>query len=137
MNADSVGNTLAAHFTAQMAALEVAVQVVYDNGPKLTVAPNPASGEWVRYSWRPADDRAAAIGGRLYRGVGVVDVQVFTSLGNGAGASERIGRTIQTLFRDQTIAGVFVRGISFANIGETDGWYQTQIRAQIVADESL
>lgn len=135
MNADTVGNTLATHFSTQMTALESSVQIVWDNGPRLAALPDQQTGEWVRYSWRPAQDLAAAIGGLLYRGVGVVDVQVFTPLGKGQGRSERIGRSIQALFRDQSIAGVFVRGVSFSNIGEVNGWHQSQVRISITADE--
>ena len=136
MNADTVGNTLATHFNTQMAALENSVQIVWDNGPRLAALPSQSSGEWVRYSWRPADDRPAALGGMLYRGVGVIDVQVFTPLGKGQGRSERIARSIQTMFRDQNVgAGIWVRGVSFSHLGEVNGWNQTQVRISITADE--
>lgn len=135
MNPDSVGNTLSAHFASQMASDEPTVQIVWDNGPKLTTSPNPASGEWVRFAWRPAVSQAAAIGGLLWRGMGVVEVQVFTPLLSGVGASERIARSIQRMFRDETISGVVVGPISFGNVGETDGWFQSQVRIRIQADE--
>jgi len=137
-NFDTVGNTLAAHFVTQMTALESTVQRVFDNGPKLTTAPDPRTGEWVRYSWRPAQDALVSVGGKLHRGVGIVDIQIFTPLGSGQGKSERIGRTLQTIFRDQVLgANVSARVISFANVGEVEGWYQSQFRIQIQADEPI
>ena len=134
---DAVGDVLALHFATQMALNEPTVKIAYRNGPKLTTEPDPKSTEWVRYSWLPIDDRAAAIGGSFYRGLGMVDVQVFTPLGRGTGASERIERSIQELFRDEDIAGVVVGPITFGSVGETSGWYQTQVRIRIHSDESL
>ena len=138
MNLDTVGDVLVAYFNAQMASVESAVVLSYDNGPLLVTNIDPSSTEWVRYAWRPLNDLAAAIGGTLYRGLGFIDIQIFTPLGVGAGASERIQRSIQTMFRDAVLgSGIVVRGVSFANAGYSDGWFQSQVRVNIVADESV
>lgn len=138
MNPDSVGDVLVARFNTQMGSLEPTVILTYDNGPPLSTALTPVTSEWVRYAWRPLLDDVAAIGGHLYRGIGFIDVQVFTPLGVGAGASERIQRSIQTIYRGVTLgSGILVRDIRFANVGYTDGWFQSQVRINIMADESV
>lgn len=134
---DAAGNTLATHFSTQMASAQPSVKIVWRNGPKLNPAPDPAIDSWVHYSWLPIEDRAAAIGGSLYRGLGLVDIQIFTPLGRGTGTAEGIERSIQTMFRDQAISGLVVGPVIFSQIGESEGWYQTQVRIRIQSDESV
>jgi len=138
VNADSVGDSLAAHFVTRMAAQEATVQVVYANARPLTALPNSQTGEWVRYSWHPAFDAPAALGGLLHRGVGIVVVEIFTPLGTGQGRAERISRSVQTAFRDYSIvSGVRCKRESFTHQGEVDGWYKSTVHVEIEADEMV
>lgn len=131
----STNEMLGQHFIVQMQEREPEVRVVMQNGPRSTAAFDGARDEWVRYNFFPIEDRTAAIGRGLFRGLALVDIQVFTPLGRGTGASQRISRSIQRAFRDEPIAGVVVGPISWGATGETDGWYQTQVRVRVTVDE--
>jgi len=126
---------MASHFATRMAALEPLVRVVYDNAQPLSPQPDPRTTEWARFAFRPGLDAGAALGGLMYRGTGTAQVQVFTPLGRGQGSNLRIQRSIQTLFRDESISGVRVEGITLSQIGEMDGWYMGSVSIRFETDE--
>lgn len=133
----AVASTLATRFTSGMASSLSSTPYVFDNGPELATPPNPRTGEFVRWSFRPATGRPASLGRVHFRLFGLLDIQIFTPLGKGSGRATAISEAIQAMYRDTSITGVFVRDTSFQQVGETDGWYQTQLRIQFLADETL
>lgn len=133
----TVMSTLATTFTAGMAANLSTVPYVFDNGKALATAPDPRTTSWVRYSFRPASQRVASLGRVMFRLFGLLDLQIFTPLGLGIGRGITISQTLQSIFRDAPVSGVFIKESAFQAIGETDGWYQCQLRIQFTADELL
>lgn len=133
MDVYAISNRIAQHFAKGMQEREKDVEIVFDNEGQ----PNAKAEEWVRFFCRPVEDRSAAIGDSMYRGVGLIDVQVFTALGIGSGPGNRIARSIQLIFRPGAVAGVAFGAVSFDRIGEVEGWLQNQVRVRFTSDEPV
>lgn len=127
---------LAQHFATIMAEREPDVKILWENGPP---PPTPLDGrvqEWAMFRFLPVEDRAAAIGTSLYRGLAIVEVRVHTPLGKGTGPSKRIEKSVQGAMREP-IEGVFVGPAIFGASGESEGWYQTLIQFRVTLDEAV
>lgn len=134
-NFTNIVNRLAQHFATIMAEQKPDVKIFWANGRPSTTALDGRSDEWVQFIFRPIEDRAAAIGPVLYRGLGLLEIRVNVPLGKGVGPAQEIHRAIQEGMRE-SIEGVVVGPATFGTEGEANGWYQTQIRFRITADEA-
>lgn len=92
---------------------------------------------WARLTVLPATGDHAGIGGntRLFRYLGLIDVQIFVPLGEGDGTAHEIADDVETIFRGITDGNVRTRGPGRQVIGETkEGFFCVSVLTKFWAD---
>ncbi len=117
-------------FATEFASLRPGVPIDNDN-----VTFRPSAVPWVRISVSPGGSVAASVGASHYRDSGIVFVQIFTELGQGAGTAQAIADDVVSIFR-----GISVTALSFLDpvaerIGPNENNYQMNVRIPYRSDK--
>ncbi|MEE9367040.1 MAG: phage tail terminator-like protein [Dehalococcoidales bacterium] len=112
--------------------------IAYDNVPfdasKIDVP-------WVRLSIQFASGSIQTLGGvgeRTFRNFGIVFVQVFTIAGSNAVINDGFAKTAKDVFKGVQLSagGLWFRNTSIVTVGNEGKWYQQNVSAEFIYDET-
>jgi hypothetical protein len=107
--------------------------------PKIDDA-NDNPQAWARITTRHVDSNQSALSGcsgqTPFTRIGLVTVQVFTSLGTGLSIGDSLYKIVLDAFEGKkSPLGVWFRNVRLQEIGESRGWFQANILAEFQYDE--
>ena len=85
---------------------------------------------WARLSMQYAagdQENLGGPGGRLFRYVGELTVQVFTRAGGGLAASDALVEAAMSVLRGGSLGAVTVRGPTPTTVGRDGAWWQVNV----------
>jgi hypothetical protein len=86
--------------------------------------------EWVRISVTPilsAQTSLGKKGDRKYQRNGLINIQVFTPLGENTGLAVVLSQQALEIFEGESFDGVTCNNGDITTIGRNEGWYQTNV----------
>lgn len=99
----------------------------------------PSNAPWVRLVVRHLvrqQNSMGGVGSRRWRSNGLVFVQVFVPLNTGIRSSDSLAQTVRTTLEGIQLSGpVWFNDALVREVGESDGWFQTNVEAEFVYDE--
>ena len=93
--------------------------------------------EWVRVNIRHGEAEQmsmGAVGGRLFRNVGVVVIQIFVVIGGSLDRSMALADIARGIFEGVTDTGVVFRAPSVREVGQSGAWYQVNVTTEFQWD---
>jgi len=111
--------------------------IAYDN---VAFDPTKINVAWVRLSIRFTSGSIQTLGGvgeRTFRNFGIVFVQVFTLSGGNTVENDGFALTAKNVFKGVQLAGgLWFRNTSIATVGNEGKWYQQNVSAEFIYDET-
>jgi hypothetical protein len=77
------------------------------------------------------------ISATLYRGVGIISINIYTALNIGTQTGKNLADTAAAIFRGQTFSGITCRGADVTRLGESNGWFAHNVSIPFFRDESF
>lgn len=99
----------------------------------------PATDPWVRVTVRHGPSTQVTLGetgGRRFRRLGVVTVQVFTPVGDGMTLNDTLSDVAVNAFEGKSTGGdeVEFRNVTASEVGVDSDWFQTNVTADFEYD---
>ena len=117
-------------FATEFAILRPSAPIDRDN-----VTFTPSATPWVRISVSPGGSNAASVGVSHYRDTGVVFVQIFTELGQGAGTAQAIADDVVSIFRGISLTALSFLDPVVVRVGHHENHYQMNVRIPYRSDK--
>lgn len=96
----------------------------------------PTRQTWARFSIRNADSQQADIStAPRTRTVGVIIIQLFTTMGSLDGEIMRLADKAKNVFRLRTVDGITYREPTITTVGAREGWWQVNVTCPFEYDE--
>lgn len=111
--------------------------IAYDN---LSFDPTKLNIPWVRLNVQFTSGSIQTLGGvgeRQFRNFGIVFVQVFTPPGSNTVVSDSFANTAKSTFKGVQLAGgLWFRNTQIVSVGNEGKWYQQNVSAEFIYDET-
>ncbi len=111
--------------------------IAYDN---VSFDPTKISTPWVRLSVQFTSgsiQTLGAVGERTFRNFGIVFVQIFTLSGKNTVENDGFALTAKNTFKGvQLTGGLWFRNAQITTIGNEGRWYQQNVSAEFIYDET-
>lgn len=135
MSLDSQETAILSRFNSQWNENDAAI--AWPNFDDFDIPPDDRS-PWVRINIMPGESFGLEISpDPFYRYPGVIIGQIFTAIGIGPGAANRLADKFADVFRGQTFSGVVCHQAYFNRLGRTeDNWYQVNCLCEYYFDNN-
>jgi len=96
--------------------------------------PDDTSVDWIRATVRHrVGDRSSLArkdGGSKHRQTGFLNIEIFTTYGDGLVKSDTLSNAFATALRASTDSDIWFRRISEIEVGQDGGWYKSDVLAE-------
>jgi len=73
----------------------------------------------------------------LYRNVGIISINIYTTLNTGSQTAKGYCDTAAAVFRGQQFSSITCRGTTITRLGEIDGWWAYNVSIPFYRDEAF
>ncbi|MGD9210526.1 MAG: hypothetical protein PVI90_07110 [Desulfobacteraceae bacterium] len=117
-----------------------AARVKWENVGKKSATNFDGEDPWVRFTLRHTGAEAGSLSGgdgtKIFDRFGVLTISLFTEIGKGLSGETDYAKLIMDIYEGKrSPQGVIFRNVRIIEIGESDGFFQTNINAEFEYNE--